>query len=196
MTTLIYLHGFLSSPQSSKAVATQAWLQSHHPEVHYQCPALSSYPATAKAQLLSLVDELRGDRLVAIGSSLGGFWATWLVENALLDKAVLINPAVMPHSRFHEFIGRPLQSYYSDEVFTLTEKDIEDLCALECPIRQPNNYWLMLQTGDQTLDYRLAEKKYAQCRQLIEEGGSHTFDGFENWLPEIARFLGMGGGGD
>lgn len=192
MTTLIYLHGFLSSPQSSKALLTKDWLHNHYPAINYACPALSSYPAEAKAQLLALMEQLRGERLLAIGSSLGGFWATWLVEQGFIEKAVLVNPAVMPHSRFDEFVGVPLQSYYSDAIFTLGQKDIQDLGEMECsPILQVQKYWLMLQKGDETLDYRLAEQKYAQCEMLIEDGGSHTFEGFEHWLPAIARFFGL-----
>ncbi|ABD79637.1 YqiA/YcfP family alpha/beta fold hydrolase [Saccharophagus degradans] len=189
MATVLYLHGFLSSPQSSKAKVTWRWLAKNHPDVDFCCPQLSSYPSQAIAQIEAELDSLT-QPVYVIGSSLGGFWATNLVERGLVAKAVLVNPAVDPHTRFDEFKNVPLQSYYSDETYCLTEKDLQDLVALNyVEPQQPNKYMLMVQTGDETLDYRMATKKYRHCKQIVEEGGSHTFDGYENWLPQIIEFF-------
>ncbi len=167
-----------------------AWLARQHPELHFVCPYLSSYPSAARETLLQTINALGDQPIYAIGSSLGGFWATHLVEQGLVSKAVLVNPAVAPHTRFPEFVGQPLASYYTDDVYTLSEKDLHDLIAFDTPnIQKPERYWLMVQTADETLDYRLAVEKYRQCRQLVEEGGSHTFDGYEKWLPEIVAFF-------
>lgn len=190
LTTFIYIHGFLSSPQSKKAQQTKAWLEKKYPTVRYECPALSSYPAQAQAALDTLIQEINSDDIAVIGSSLGGYWATYLVETQAVKKAVLVNPAALPHARFKEYVGRELQSYYTEEKFVLSEKDLDDLVAVNFDqLLAPEKYWLMAQKGDQTLDYRLAEKKYAGAKKLIEDGGSHTFDGFEQWLPEIYDFL-------
>ena len=56
-------------------------------------------------------------------------------------------------------------------------------------IRNPDLYWLLVQTGDETLDYRDAVAKYHGCRQTVEADGSHAFDGYEGWLPDIAEFF-------
>lgn len=189
MATVLYLHGFLSSPQSSKAKVTWRWLAKNQPNFDFCCPQLSSYPSQAIAQIEAELDSLT-QPVYVIGSSLGGFWATNLVERGLVAKAVLVNPAVDPHTRFDEFKNQPLQSYYSDETYCLTEKDLQDLVALNyVEPQQPNKYMLMVQTGDETLDYRMATKKYRHCKQIVEEGGSHTFDGYENWLPQIIEFF-------
>lgn len=190
MTAVLYIHGFLSSPKSHKARVTEQWLKKHYPHVKFFCPALSSYPSIAKSTLDQLADRLKDDTVFVIGSSLGGFWATYLIENRKAEKAVLINPAVSPQSRFTELIGVPLQSYYTNDVFRLAEKDLHDLERFDHKkISQPLRYWLMVQTGDETLDYRLAVERYSKCKQLVEEGGSHTFDGFEKWLPKVAAFF-------
>lgn len=190
MPAVLYIHGFLSSPLSLKAQATQRWLAQQYPEVKYLCPQLSSYPSEAKQQLLALIAELEGQAVYAIGSSLGGFWATYLLENQHVRKAVLINPAVAPQTRLPEYIDKPVKSYYSEDVYTLTQKDMDDFTALDVDaIQQHDRYWVMLQTGDETLDYRQAVEKYSGCRQLVEQGGNHSFEGYENWLSEIARFL-------
>jgi len=189
MTSILYIHGFLSSPASTKARQTEAWLASAYPELTFLCPQLSSYPDAALNELTSLVERC-STPLYVIGSSLGGFWANYLIEEKLAQKAVLVNPAVLPQTRFAEFVGKSLKSFYSDEVYTLEQSHIECLIAADRPqLSDPSRYWLMAQKGDETLDYRLAAQKYRDARQLIEDGGSHTFEGYEKWLPEIVKFF-------
>ncbi len=191
MTTIIYLHGFLSSPRSFKAKVTQEWLADNCPEVTFYCPQLSSYPSKTLVQLKGVFKEIEDENIGLIGSSLGGFWATYLVENNFANRAVLVNPAVMPHSRFSDFIGKELQHYHSDESVLLTPQDLLDLESYDCEsIKKPESYWLMVQTGDEALDYNLAVEKYLQSEQLIEKGGNHSFENYDQWLPEISKLLG------
>lgn len=157
------------------------------PQVEFYCPQLSSYPAEAKAQLEALCSEHQFNG--AVGSSLGGFWASYLVESKRLAKAVLVNPAVSPHTRFLEFIGRKLRSYYTEESYILGETDIEVLSACELAVERPEAYWLLLQTGDEVLDYRLAEARYSKAKCSLEQGGNHSFEGFERYFDEIIRFF-------
>lgn len=165
-------------------------MSANKPHLPFACPALSSYPTLAHEQIRKACDTLPRP-ICVIGSSLGGFWATYLVEHGLADKAVLINPAVSPHTRFDEFVGRPLAHYSGEHsVTTLGEKDLQDLIALDTlHITRPKQYWLMVQTADETLDYQLAVAKYHDCKQLIEHGGNHSFIGYENWLPRIIDFF-------
>ncbi|VUD62100.1 hypothetical protein TDB9533_02970 [Thalassocella blandensis] len=188
--TLVYLHGFLSSPKSAKAVESKAWFAEHFPSVNFVCPALSSYPRIAKQQLHEIVAQHKSDELFVIGSSLGGFWATYLIENTWAEKAVLVNPAVNPQSRFHEHVGKELNYFYSEEILRLTDEDLVELTSADHPhITFPEKYWLMVQTEDETLDYRMAVEKYHASEKLIEEGGNHSFEGYERWLPKIAEFF-------
>ena len=190
MSHLIYIHGFLSSPKSQKAQLTKTWLEKNRPDIHYHCPQLSSYPAEAKETLDKLTESLGADKVYVIGSSLGGFWATYLIEQRKADSAVLVNPAVSPHTRFTSYVGQEFKSYYGDETYTLGENDIEELAKANADDLQfPERYWLMVQTGDETLDYRLAVDKYKDCKQTVEEGGNHSFDGYDVWIPNIIRFL-------
>lgn len=192
MTTVIYIHGFLSSPQSRKCIQSRQWFSTHFPSINFCAPQLSSYPTEANVSLHKLVESLGDQKIYAIGSSLGGFWATYLLENDLIEKAVLVNPGVLPQTRFREFIGRELKSYYTEESFTLSEKDIDALGQFDFrSITRAERYWLMVQTGDETLDYRLAVEKYAECKQLVEDGGNHSFAGYESYLPDIAAFFGL-----
>ena len=187
MPSILYLHGFLSSPASTKAKVTQQWLQEHLPRWKYHCPQLSSYPHLARQELIEIYQSLDEVPFV-IGSSLGGFWAAWCVEQ-FGGKAALINPAVAPHTRFQHFVGQPLQSYYSEDIYTLGLQDLEVLEACDMEVRTPGAYFVMLQSGDETLDYRMALARYTDAKILLEKGGSHSFDGYEDHLESILRFF-------
>lgn len=191
MPTLLYIHGFLSSPQSNKAQETQAWLRSHRPHWGYECPYLSSNPVLAKDELDVLMACLigKGEEVFIIGSSLGGFWATYLVEH-FPGKAVVVNPAVSPARRFAELVGEPIKNYHTDKSYTLTSRDIEVLKVCDVStVANTDLYWLMVQKGDEVLDYRDSVVLYAECRQTVEGGGDHSFVGYQNWIPEIIDFF-------
>ncbi len=189
MKRIVYLHGFLSSPKSLKARTTEAWLAENRPDIKYLCPQLSSYPGEAIKHIRALMAE-SNEQTMLIGSSLGGYWCTWLAEEYGY-KAVVINPAVRP-SMFNkeEYLGVELQSYYSDEVYILGEQDVFDLKSVFVDqISHPERIWAMAQKGDETCDYRLTVEKYEHCKITIEEGGDHGFQGYERWIPEIINFL-------
>lgn len=190
MSNLLYIHGFLSSPASEKAVLVKEWLARHRPDIEYYCPFLRPYPKETQYKLQKFVEDTLPEPVYLMGSSLGGYWSTWLVEKYDL-KAVLINPLVDPGLlNNREYIGVELSNYHTDEVYKLKEIHGEQLLSVNCPkISRQENYWLMVQTGDETLDYRLAVKKYAGCKQLLEEGGDHSFQNFDRWIPAAIEFL-------
>ncbi len=188
MKHLLYIHGFLSGPASSKATQTAAYLQ-HMPGWQLHCPALSSYPDVAAGQLHDLVAQIPPADLALVGSSLGGFWAKYLVQQ--LDvPAVLINPAVAPDSLLARHIGQPLANYYSADTYILNEQHAAFLHQCDTgALARPENLWIWLQTGDETLDYRQAAQYYAACQMEIEQGGNHSFMGYEARLPLMLQFF-------
>ena len=190
MRVVLYIHGFLSSPKSFKSVATENWLAKNRPDIQFVSPSLSSYPAIARDSLLDLISKYSHHEISVIGSSMGGFWATFLKERDLVNQCVLVNPAVAPHLRFNEFVGKPLKNYHSDDIYFLGDSDLNVL--VDCDVPRPNNqnaYWLMVQTGDEVLDYKLAVEKYHGAKQSIEPNGNHSFEGYENWINDIIQFL-------
>ena len=188
MPALIYIHGFLSSPLSFKAQQTQAWLAVNHPQIDYHCPQLSAYPAQTQHELELLVESLMPDPVYLMGSSLGGFWATWLAEKYNL-KAVLINPAVNPQAFMPKYLGLELKNYHTDDHYCLNAGHIDEILRANVAIARHGNYWLLAQTDDETLDYRQAVEKYVGCKQTIEQGGDHAFQGFERYLTQCMVFL-------
>ncbi len=196
MASLLYIHGFLSSPMSAKAQSMQQWLKLHRPDIAYYCPQLPPYPkpcATILGDLISAITSDNGDKpmlpLYVMGSSLGGFWATWLAECYRL-QAVLINPAVDIDKLMPSYLNVELKNYHHADTYRLDEKDFNDLLSFQRgKLANLENYWLLAQTGDETLDYRLAQERYKGCHQTIEQGGDHSFQNFENLIPQIINFF-------
>lgn len=189
MAHLLYIHGFLSSPRSLKATQVADWLRRNRPDIEYHCPFLTPYPDQTRITLENIVKENRLDHLYLMGSSLGGYWATWLAEKYDL-KAVLINPAVKLSLFRSDYINTELKNYHTDDTYYLTEDHIEHFRNANTPtVKRRTNYWLMVQTGDETLDYRLAVRKYRGCRQLVEEGGDHSFQNFDRHIATAIAFL-------
>lgn len=188
---LLFIHGFSSSGQSEKAQAIGALMQQHNPGIDYLAPSLPNYPAAAYKAITDIIEtELASgrDKIGIIGSSLGGFMATMIGEIHQL-KAVLVNPAIKPSKLMQGLLGENI-NHHTGETFFLTKDHMHELQEIECEQMQyPENYWLMLQTGDETLNYRWAKKYYSKSPQHIEEGGNHRFENFEQHLPDVLKFL-------
>lgn len=186
---LIYIHGFNSSPASLKARQTQVWLEAKSESLchSFLCPSLSSEPDKAIGQLQLLIEKL-DEPVGLIGSSMGGYYATWLGEKYGL-KSVLINPAVRPYDFMMEYLGENT-NYHTGERYILKQRHVDVARTLDVDsIKTPENIWVLLQTGDEVLDYRQANVKYARCKLTIEQGGDHSFQHYERHLPAIIDFL-------
>jgi predicted esterase YcpF (UPF0227 family) len=185
---VIYLHGFLSSVQSQKATQTLDFVRVNYPDLLFELPQLANYPKEAEAIIEALVVKHKGKKLRFIGSSLGGYLSTFMVEK-YSGKAVLINPAVRPFELLVDFLG-PHINPYTQQSFLLENKHINELRHLDTPtLKKTSDYWVLLQTADETLDYRQAETKYQNYKLSIEQGGNHSFQDFQRFLPDIFRFL-------
>jgi len=159
-----------------------------------EIPALSYDPGVAMNQLLTIVNTHQQHNsmrpLCFIGSSLGGYYATWLAEK-FDSRVVLVNPAVKPYELFNNYLGYN-RNIYTGEEYILSLEHVEQLKQYEVKeITKPDRYLLMLQTGDETLDYKQALDKYAAVPSIVEEGGSHGFTGFDRHLETVLAFCGI-----
>lgn len=184
---LIYIHGFNSAPSSFKARLVGQRMRGLGREAEYFVPALPHWPAKAIALLRGAIERNPGATL--IGSSLGGFYATWLAEHYAL-RTVLVNPAMRPYELLSGALG-PQKNLYTDECYELTAQHIEELKALEVAAITPQHYFLLTRTGDETLDYRQGVEKYRGARQWVIPGGDHGFGDFENYLDTVLEFCGV-----
>lgn len=182
----IYIHGFNSSPESLKGQQLIRHFESIDQASQLSVPALSHWPEEAMQQLEEMVDQ--HDDLLLIGSSLGGFYATYLSERYSKVKAVLVNPAVAPQKLLGALLG-PQKNFYSGEEYELTLEHMAQLERLYYPrLQYPERLLLMQQEGDETLDYRDAVRYYSQSAQIVQPGGHHGFENFESMLPTIFAF--------
>ena len=187
---LLYIHGFNSSPDSDKARITKAYMQQKFSQLRVVAPQLPSAPKPAMALLQAITEQAlaEGEKLCFIGSSLGGYFASWLVQQ-YGGKAVLINPAVKPYELFAEYLG-PQFNPYTGEHYQLLPEHQQQLQQYDTPvILNPERFLVLLQTADEVLDYRQALAKYHCCEMLLEAGGNHSFVGYGDKLDAVSRFL-------
>lgn len=190
---ILYLHGFRSAPASTKARALAARMGELGLAESFWCPQLPVSAQAAIALLEARIIRLRqADEQppTLVGSSLGGYYATWLAQRHDL-KAVLINPSVLAPLSLERYLG-PQTNLYTGEHFDFTADHIAQLRALEVPtLTRPENFWLLAETGDEVLDYRDAVAKYAGARQTVLPGGDHGFTRWSDYLDPVLAFAGL-----
>jgi predicted esterase YcpF (UPF0227 family) len=191
ITHLLYLHGFRSSPQSAKARTVATHMASHHPEVHWWCPQLPPSPRGAMQALMDGIRDWPRESMAVVGSSLGGFYATAVAEQARC-RAVLLNPAVNPARDLEKYIGEQTSWHDPAERFFFKAEFVGELRDLECgPLARPENYLAVIAKGDEVLDWREMHARYAATHVRLLEGGDHALSDFDDHLPSILAFLGL-----
>lgn len=187
---ILYLHGFRSSPQSRKARMVRDALALRGKLDEFLCPQLPASPRAA-ARLIEAAARLEEPRQLAlIGSSLGGYYATWIAER-LGCRAALLNPAIRPYEDLRGHLGtQPV--FFSEQTIEVKPEYMDELRALDTPVvTRPERYFLLAATGDEVIDWRTMASKYAGCRQRIIEGSSHEIGDFAAYLDEVLGFCGV-----
>ncbi|MCE9677597.1 esterase YqiA [Shewanella sp. AS1] len=187
---LLYIHGFNSSPQSDKGVITAEYIAHRFPHLNFIQPQLPSTPKAAMNMLIEIVEQAqaKGETLNYIGSSLGGYFSSYLAER-YGGRAALVNPAVRPFELFDEFLGEQYNPYTDETYQVLPEHKREVACYNTEVILHPDRFLVLLQSGDEVLDYKQAVNKYHCCQMQIHAGGDHSFVGYEQELDRISQFL-------
>lgn len=189
-THLLYLHGFRSSPGSAKAKKMAALIARDYARVNWWCPQLPPSPRQAMQEIM---DKLKawpsGDSMAVVGSSLGGFYATWVAEQ-MGCKAVLLNPAVEPSRDLGKYIGEQTSWHDPEETFFFRPEFVNELKALHAgPLRHPDHYFAVIAKGDEVLDWREMTARYKNAQIKLLEGGDHALSDFDDHLPAILQFL-------
>lgn len=205
---MLYLHGFRSSPDSFKARLMARAMAERGLAADWHCPQLPASPAAALNLALEWARDRLGidtagehrdgvmpggsdaaARLTIVGSSLGGFYATWLAER-LGCRAVLLNPVVHAARDLATQVGSH-RTFHGDEPFEFLPRYVDELVRAEADIpclTRPERYFLLAATGDEVLDWREMRDRFAGSRQRIIEGGDHGMSDFADWLPEVLEF--------
>ena len=183
----LYIHGFNSAPASIKARQLNTRLAALGRGAEFVCPALPPSPREAMALLERTIAGRDNEPLTLVGSSLGGFYATWLAEHHDC-RAVLVNPAITPHEGLVAWLG-PQKNLYTGEAYELTRGHLAEMAALHVPrSTHPERLFLMHTTGDELLDWRVAVERFAGSKQHVIEGSDHGFPEFEQYLDEVITF--------
>ena len=183
---IVYLHGFLSSPQSSKAQSLFQYCNARR--IHCIVPELPLAPEEARGDIESIITA-SGQSVTLVGSSLGGFYATYFCEKYQHVKAILINPAVAVDEKLAVFADTEVENYHTQQKLFFSADYIRQLHEMRVEkINRTESYWLLVQQGDEVLDYQEAVDYYAGCRQTVISGGDHGFVGFEDYLADIIEW--------
>jgi predicted esterase YcpF (UPF0227 family) len=195
VTHLVYLHGFRSSPQSTKARKFAAWVAAHRPDLVWWCPQLPPSPARAMDEVLAHTAAWPPARMAVIGSSLGGFYATVLAEQRGC-RAVLLNPAVDPARDLAAAVGETT-AWHSDDAFEFRAEYVDELRRLTpAPtLSDPRRYLAVIAKGDEVLSWREMSARYAGAHLRVVEGSDHALSDSDDHLPAVLAFLGLGPGG-
>lgn len=198
-THLLYLHGFRSSPQSFKAQLMAHWTAQHRPDVHWWCPQLPASPREAIEMVQAGCAGWPRESTAIIGSSLGGFYATWLACQWAC-KAALLNPAVFPARDLTRHIGEHpvwqspgekifFQAGFIDELARMSTPDGRS--ALSIPEQMKARLFSVIAKGDEVLRWREMQAAYAGSPGLLLEGSDHGLSDFEQHMPAVLQFLGL-----
>ncbi len=184
---IIYIHGFGSSGEGQKAKQFRDYYRSVGEP--FVAPSLSYVPELAIKTLEEMIEHC-GEKVSLIGSSLGGYYATYLAERAEVEKVVLINPSVYPLKTLTRVLG-DAPNFYDGSTFSWQESHLEMLKRYERQIdAYRHKFLVLLQRGDEVLDYREAVAKYEGCKVIVEDGGNHSFEGIGRYFEQIRNFFG------
>ena len=191
VTLVVYLHGFRSSPNSTKAVMTGEAVRALSSEDHsyeWYCPQLLASPKESLEMVVKHIDQAKVDHMVIVGSSLGGFYTNYLAEKYLC-KGIVLNPAVYAARELEPHVGM-MTAYDSEEPFDFKAEYIDELLALQVDsITDPERYFLIAAKGDELLDWKEMAAFYPGAKQLILEGSDHGISNYVNHLPAVIDFI-------
>jgi len=183
----IYLHGFGSSVASFKAKLAESYIK-ERPQHSLFSVDLPHSPKDAMSLVMSHIETLGSDDWAVIGSSLGGFYTTYLCDK-YSKKGVLINPAVKAHQLLSARLGNN-ENYHTGQTFLLTKAHLQQLEQMYVPVlKRPEDFLLLTQTQDEVLDYQQGVEYYQGAEQIIIEGGNHGFDDYADYLDTTFNFL-------
>jgi hypothetical protein len=192
VTHLLYLHGFRSSPQSTKARKFAAWVAANRPGLVWWCPQLPASPADSMREVMAGISAWPSERMAVIGSSLGGFYATAVAERRGC-RAVLLNPGVDPARDLADAIGATT-AWHSGEPFDFRPEYVDELRAIAPPatLTDLDRYFAVIAKGDEVLSWREMSARYAGARVRLIEGSDHALSDFDAHFPAVLAFLGLG----
>ncbi len=192
MHLFVYLHGFRSSPSSAKSLLTKQTIEGLTSQGHdlgWYGPQLPPSPKEAMSLVKASIDRQSYRRLSIIGSSLGGYYATYLAEQYGEEcLSTLLNPAIEPARDLEKYIGEQT-TWHADEIFYFKKEYIQELMDLYVPhITHANRYQLLAAKDDEVLNWHEMVAKYPGAHQHVLERGGHAISNYSEHISKILKF--------
>lgn len=176
---------------STKARLMAKHMSQHFPNVVWWCPQLPAAPLEAAALIAKGTAEWPASTMAVVGSSLGGYYATWLAAQRGC-RAVLLNPAVDPARDLARHIGEQTAWHDPAEKFYFAPEFVDQLRALDVSDQpDPPSVWALIAKGDEVLDWREMSARYPNAHQVLINEGDHAISDFALYLPQVLNFLGL-----
>lgn len=188
-THILYLHGFRSSPLSTKSRMMAQRVARDHPGVNWWCPQLPVSPRAAMTMLEHGIADWPRSGLAVVGSSLGGFYATWLAQRQQC-KVVLLNPAVFAARDLARHVGTHAVWQDAQQQIEFTKAHVDELRALQCAgPADPQRYFLLAAKGDEVLDWREMRARYGAATLRLLDASDHALSDFALHMDDVFDFL-------
>jgi len=147
------------------------------------------------AEVMALIalwpNEAGFESMAVVGSSLGGFYATFVAET-MRCNALLLNPAVYPARDLAQHIGEQTSWHDPNDTFFFKHEFMDEMRALDAgPLTQPENYLAIIAKGDEVLSWQEMQARYANAKVKLIEGSDHALTDFDTHLTDILAFLDM-----
>lgn len=189
-TALIYLHGFLSSPLSQKSHLLAAAAAASGGRLEFHAPDLNLAPFEVDRLLQDLARRFDPERLVLLGSSLGGFYAGRLARMTGA-RVVFVNPCFDPWTFVPGEVGRR-QIYGTERFVDVLPSFADDMRTLADRVPpqpdDPSRALAILSTADEVLDWTKARRALSQVRTIFSVGDNHRCMRFADYVPAVAAF--------
>jgi predicted esterase YcpF (UPF0227 family) len=185
--TILYFHGFASSSNSNKAKILKKYISKNYKNAEIIIPDIDNNFKLAVNQIHDLIDNAKHP-IVFIGSSLGGYYASYF-SSKFKTKSVLINPAIPPLKDFEMYLGEN-ENYSTGKKFIITPEDIRYIRKMSYKkYSNAENTYVLLESGDEVLNYKEAAKYFSGSYLDIIYGGSHSYESLDEKLKNIVNFI-------
>jgi len=184
---ILYFHGFKSSSDSGKAQDFRKFIENQTSQTKILIPDLEDNFQEANKQIEDLISE-NAPNILFMGSSLGGYYALYFAQ-LYKTKSVLINPAIPPLKDFEIHLGKN-ENYATGNKFTISKDDISYVRNLHHKkILEPKNNLILLESGDEVLNYVEASSYFRGSYIDIFYGGNHSYTSIKEKFTKIKDFF-------
>ena len=187
--TILYFHGFKSSSDSGKAQEFKKFIENKTSQTKILIPDLADDFREANKEIEDLISK-NAPNILFMGSSLGGYYALYFAQ-LYKTKSALINPAIPPLRDFEIHLGKN-ENYATGNKFTISKDDISYIRSLHHKkILEPKNNLILLESGDEILNYVESSSYFRGSYIDIFYGGNHSYTSIKENFTKIKDFFNL-----